>query len=81
MTVRNTGTTPTAGWTVKWNFANGQVISQMWGGTYTQSGAAVTVRNVDYNGVLAPNATTTFGFNASWNNTNAVPSPVGCTRS
>lgn len=79
--VTNTGSTATTGWTVTWAFANGQVISQMWGGTPTQSGANVTVRNVNYNGNLAPNAATTFGFLASWNGTNAVPATVGCARS
>lgn len=79
--VTNTGTTPTNGWTVTWTFPNGQVISQMWNGTFTQNGADVTVHNVSYNGTLAPNASATFGFLASWTGTNGVPSTVTCTRS
>jgi hypothetical protein len=55
------------------------VISQMWGGLPTQSGANVSVRNESYNGTVAANATTTFGFLASWNGTNSVPTP-SCTR-
>ncbi|GAA4262283.1 endo-1,4-beta-xylanase [Dactylosporangium darangshiense] len=58
-----------SGWTVSWTFANGQKITQMWSGTYTQSGAAVTVKNVSYN--ASPPAT--FGFLADWSGTNAVP--------
>lgn len=79
--VTNTGTTPTNGWTVSWTFPNGQVISQMWSGTYTQSGANVAVSNVSYNGTLAPDASTTFGFLGSWTGTNGLPTTVSCTRS
>jgi xyloglucan-specific exo-beta-1,4-glucanase len=77
--VRNTGATATTGWTVRWTFANGQVITQLWGGLSSQTGSAVTVRNESWNGGLAPNATTTFGFLANWNGTNAVPVAT-CTR-
>jgi hypothetical protein len=78
--VRNTGTTATSTWTVTWTFANGQTISQIWGGTHTQSGANVTVRNVGYNGNIAANGSTTFGFIGSWTSANAVPATVSCTR-
>ncbi|MEV4756388.1 cellulose binding domain-containing protein [Micromonospora sp. NPDC049559] len=81
VTVRNTGSTAMTGWTAGWTFANGQTVSQVWGGTHTQNGAVVAVRNVSYNGNLAPNATTTFGFLGTWTGTNSVPAPVSCTRS
>jgi endo-1,4-beta-xylanase len=73
--VTNTGSTAVNGWALRWTFANGQVITQLWEGVLTQSGAAVTVANpTDHNIVIAPNATVDFGFLASWNNaTNAVP--------
>ncbi|WP_432988469.1 endo-1,4-beta-xylanase [Dactylosporangium sp. CA-233914] len=61
------------GWTVTWTFANGQTISQLWGGTVTQSGASVTVKPASWN--ATPPAT--FGFLASWNGTNAIPA-VSC---
>jgi endoglucanase len=66
------------GWTVRWTYANGQTISQLWQGALTASGSSITVRNLDYNGSLAANATTTFGFNASWNGANPVPT-LTCT--
>ena len=78
LTVTNTGTSATAGWTLAFTFANGQVITQMWGGTPNQVGADVTVKNVSWNGALAPNASTTAGFLANWNTTNAIPT-VRCT--
>jgi alpha-L-fucosidase 2 len=74
------GSVASTSWTVTWTFANGQVITQLWSGAYTQSGASVTVRNVDYNGSLAAGASTTFGFLANWNGTNAIPTNVSCSR-
>ena len=79
VSVRNTGTSTINAWTVRWTFANGQVISDLWGGIRTQTGAQVTVRNESWNGTIGPNATVVFGFNSSWSGTNAVPSPVTCT--
>jgi len=73
--ITNTGTTPVNGWTLRWTYVNGQVISQLWEGVLTQSGASVAVANpTDHNITIAPNATVEFGFLSSWNNsTNAPP--------
>ncbi|MBE1492077.1 chitin-binding protein [Plantactinospora soyae] len=74
VTVANSGTSALSGWTVRWTWANGQTIGSLWNGTHTQSGSAVTVRNVGHNGNLAPGATGTFGFTGSVSgSTNAVP--------
>ncbi|GIH76002.1 glycoside hydrolase family 9 protein [Planobispora longispora] len=80
VTVTNQGSSAVKGWTVTWKFANGQVISQLWNGAHTQTGADVSVRNVAWNGGLAPNASASFGFTASQSGTNAVPT-VTCTAS
>ncbi|MBF8191886.1 cellulose binding domain-containing protein [Nonomuraea sp. K274] len=74
VTVKNTGSAPMSGWTVRWTFADGQRISQVWNGTLSASGSAVSVRDVGWNGTLAPGASATFGFLASWNGTNSAPS-------
>ncbi|MFG1702718.1 cellulose binding domain-containing protein [Nonomuraea sp. M3C6] len=76
VTVKNTGAGAMSAWTVRWTFANGQQISQLWNGTLSASGSAVTVRNVSWNGALAPGASATFGFLASWNGTNTAPTPT-----
>ncbi|MDQ7909240.1 cellulose binding domain-containing protein [Phytohabitans sp. ZYX-F-186] len=78
VTVRNAGSATTNGWTVRLTFANGQAVSQMWGGSYTQSGSTVTVTNAGYNGAIGPNASATFGFIASWTGTNTAPT-LTCT--
>jgi hypothetical protein len=72
VTVTN-GSTARTSWTVSWTFANGQTITQIWNATDTANGASHTVRNLSYNGSLAPNASTTFGFNGTWSGTNSVP--------
>ncbi|MFI2713900.1 cellulose binding domain-containing protein [Micromonospora sp. NPDC018662] len=73
VTIRNTGTTPVNGWTLRWSFANGQQLNQAWGATYAQSGAQVTATNVAYNGSIAPGGTATFGFIASQSGSNTAP--------
>src|SRR5581483_1484497 len=66
---------PISGWSLAWSFSAGQSITQLWNGTYTQSGANVTVTNVSYNGSLGTGASTSFGFNGSWNNS-SNPTPA-----
>ncbi|MEU0486024.1 glycoside hydrolase family 9 protein [Streptosporangium sp. NPDC006013] len=81
VTVKNEGASAISGWTVTWKFPNGQTISQLWNGTLTQTGADVSVRNVAWNGNLAPNASASFGFTASQSSVNSIPTPVTCTAS
>ena len=61
-------------WKLGWSFGAGQQITQAWGGTATQSGAAVTISNAGWNGsLLSTGATAQVGFNASWSGSNPVP--------
>ena len=72
------GSSAITAWTVTWTLASGQAISQLWNGTLTTSGSAVTVKSMSYNGALAAGASTTFGFQA----TGAVSTPtLTCTSS
>ena len=59
------GSSAVNGWSVHWTLASGQQITQVWNGTLTTSGSAVTVKNVSYNGSLGAGASTTFGFLAN----------------
>ncbi|SCL49657.1 mannan endo-1,4-beta-mannosidase [Micromonospora citrea] len=67
------GSAAITGWTTTWTFANGQSVSQAWNATVSGSGSSYTARNVDWNGRLGAGASTSFGFIASWNGTNATP--------
>lgn len=73
VTVTNTGTTATTGWTVTITFPNGQAITQIWGARTSNTASPYTITNETYNGALAPNASTTFGFLASSSGTNTAP--------
>ena len=84
VTVTNLGDPITNGWTVAWNFAGNQHITQGWSGTFTQTGQHVTVQNPSWSTSLATNGTANFGFNADYSGTNAAPTSftlngVACT--
>jgi cellulase/cellobiase CelA1 len=74
------GSSAISSWTVSWQFGNGQTVTQVWNATVSTSGAAVTARNVGYNGGLGASGSTQFGFLGTWNGTNSMPSPA-CTAS
>ncbi|MFF5157601.1 cellulose binding domain-containing protein [Streptomyces sp. NPDC000348] len=69
----NTGSATWNGWSLTWSFADGQKISQLWNGSHTQSGAAVTVRNTGWNGTVAAGSSAAFGFTASRSAANTAP--------
>ena len=62
-----------AGWALTWTFPTGQVLTQLWDGLATQSGAAVAVNNAAYNADLGTGNTVAIGFNASLSGTNTTP--------
>nr|WP_034262411.1 arabinofuranosidase catalytic domain-containing protein [Actinospica robiniae] len=86
VTITNLGNAISS-WNLTWSFGAGQTVTQLWNGTYTESGANVTVANASYNGALATGGTAAFGFNGSWNNssnptpTNFALNGVACTGS
>ncbi|WP_328500910.1 cellulose binding domain-containing protein [Streptomyces sp. NBC_00457] len=69
----NTGTSAWSGWSLNWAFPNGQTISQLWNADHTQSGSAVTAKNVGWNGTVAAGSSVSFGFTGSWSGANAKP--------
>ncbi len=64
---------PLTSWTLTWSFGAGQTVTQAWNTSLTQSGSAVTAKNVSYNGSVATNGTVSFGFNGSWTGSNPAP--------
>jgi hypothetical protein len=75
VTITNTGSTAINGWSLQFSFPNGQSITQLWNGSYTQSGSAVTITNVAYNASIPAGTTLSSppGWNGAWNGTNASP--------
>ncbi|MEV1121747.1 non-reducing end alpha-L-arabinofuranosidase family hydrolase, partial [Actinosynnema sp. NPDC049800] len=64
---------PLTGWTLTWSFGAGQTVTQSWNTSLTQSGSAVTAKNVSYNGSIATGGSASFGFNGSWTGSNPIP--------
>ncbi|WP_307825772.1 cellulose binding domain-containing protein [Microbispora corallina] len=67
------GGSPISSWTVRWQFGDGQTITQSWSATISTSGSQVTATNVSYNGALGAGASTQFGFLGNANGANSVP--------
>lgn len=72
-TVHNTGAAPIDGWAVSFSFPGDQQVTSGWNATIGQTGATVTARNVDWNRVLAPNGSVTFGVQGRWSVSDAPP--------
>ncbi|AGZ41262.1 cellulose-binding family II [Actinoplanes friuliensis DSM 7358] len=75
---------PVTSWSLTWSYTAGQTVTQAWNTTLTQSGSAVTAKNVSYNGSIATNGSVSFGFNGSSPGSNPVPASfalngVACT--
>jgi hypothetical protein len=64
-----------SGWSLSFDFAAGQKVSQGWNAQWSQSGTTVTAVNESYNGSLATGASVSAGFLASWpgSGSNDVP--------
>ncbi|MFE1298950.1 glycoside hydrolase family 6 protein [Streptomyces sp. NPDC058733] len=72
VTVTNNGAAKT-GWSLKWTYGGDQKVSNAWNAKVTQSGAAVTAANESYNGSLPTGGSASFGFQATYSGSNAVP--------
>lgn len=74
VTITNKTNAAVNGWTLAWAFPGNQAITNLWNGTYTQSGASVTVKNAAYNATIPANGgSVTFGFNLNYSGTDAKP--------
>jgi hypothetical protein len=71
--LRNTDIKPWTGWTAAFSFPGDEKVTTAWNATVTQTSAGVTATNLSYNGNVAVNATTTFGFQGTWSASSAAP--------
>ncbi|MEH0933688.1 GH12 family glycosyl hydrolase domain-containing protein [Micromonospora psammae] len=83
--VTNTGSGTVNGWALTYQLPAGQQVTNAWNATVTQSGTAVTARNVSYNGTLAPGASTSFGYQGTLSGAYSSPTSfslngVACSR-
>ncbi|WP_216211242.1 glycoside hydrolase family 48 protein [Amycolatopsis aidingensis] len=73
VTIRNDGTEPIDGWELSWTFPDQQRVAQLWNGTVSQTGSAVSVRNVGWNRVIPAGGSVEFGFNGEHSGANRAP--------
>jgi len=73
LSITNAGSSAVNSWTLQFTFPGDQKITQLWGGSYTQSGEQVTITNASYNGTIAPGQTVTLGFNGTWTSNDTSP--------
>jgi glucuronoarabinoxylan endo-1,4-beta-xylanase len=74
VTIKNNGAAAINGWTLAWTFSGNQKITNLWNGSYTQSGTTVTVKNASHNSSIAANGgSVSFGFNLSYSGSNVKP--------
>jgi len=72
--IRNTGAAITNGWTLVFNFPNGQQLQNGWPVNVTQSGTTVTAAsNADWNKAIPTNGTFNVAFNGTFSGTNNPP--------
>ena len=64
ITVRNLGAAAWPVWTLRWTFPTDQTVTQLWGGTASQSGRSVTVTSPSW-GAVPAGGTATVGFLAT----------------
>ena len=64
---------PLTSWNLGYSYGGNQTLQSGWNGTWTQSGANVTVANASWNGSVATNGTVTIGANFNYSGTNTSP--------
>ncbi|WP_199836461.1 cellulose binding domain-containing protein [Streptomyces sp. CB01373] len=64
---------PLSSWSLTFDFAGGQQVTQGWNAKWSQSGTKVTAANESYNGSLGTGASVSAGFLGSKSGSNPVP--------
>jgi alpha-galactosidase len=73
VTIANTGPAGINGWSLSFTFPGDQKVTNAWNAAVTQSGENVTAANLSYNAAIGPGASTSFGFQGTWNASDAAP--------
>ncbi|MDW8069429.1 MAG: glycoside hydrolase family 48 protein, partial [Anaerolineae bacterium] len=74
VTIYNLSSSAINGWELAWTFPGNQQITNLWNGSYTQTGANVRVWNASWNASIPPNGgSVAFGFNLTYSGSNPAP--------
>ncbi|MET9230583.1 cellulose binding domain-containing protein [Lentzea sp. NPDC003310] len=73
ITIRNTGAAAVNGWSLKWSFADGQTVRQMWNASASQRGSAVTATPAEHTRSIPSRGQVEIGFLGSSRGRNGAP--------
>ncbi|WP_229905208.1 cellulose binding domain-containing protein [Lentzea cavernae] len=73
VTVRNTGTAAINGWTLRWSYADGQAVREVWNATVAQRGTTVAMSGNDQTRTISSRGEVTIGFLGSFRDRNTAP--------
>ncbi|GAA4084206.1 glycoside hydrolase family 6 protein [Nonomuraea soli] len=73
VTITNTSSTALSDWGVRWDFAKGEKVTQLWSAVHVVDGDTVTARNTGWNGTVKAGDTVAFGFIGSVSGTAGAP--------
>ncbi|WP_411075949.1 lytic polysaccharide monooxygenase [Streptomyces sp. cmx-4-7] len=77
--VMNHLTTARDGWAVRWKPGAGTKVTSVWNGALTTgSDGTLTVANLDYNRIVPPDGSVTFGFTATSTGNDFPVGSIGC---
>ncbi len=80
ISITNSGPDPIDGWTLAFSFpASSESVSSDWNGTWSETGQAVTVTSLSWNGTLAADGGNTVDIGFVGVNNGAYPSPASFT--
>lgn len=65
ITIANTGTAPTNGWSLRFTLPSGQTITSEWNAGYTPTSGEVTATSVAHDAAIDPGASVGIGFQAT----------------
>ncbi|MFF4649246.1 cellulose binding domain-containing protein [Streptomyces sp. NPDC001380] len=68
-----TSARPLHGWTLSWDFPDGQRVVQLWNAVLPDAGPAARLSAIDWNTDVAAGQSFTLGFLASWEEGNRPP--------
>jgi hypothetical protein len=76
-TITNPGTAAVSDWTLAFTLPQGTKLTSLWGGSYTEGGSQVTVKNASWDAAVEPGKPVTVGFVTG--SSGPAGEPAGCT--
>jgi len=74
--IKNNSTSPIKKWELSFDFTNGQKITSLWGGSYTQEGTSVTITSNDWNSEIPAGNSINIGLVIAYTSENDIPQNI-----